>query len=588
MKRGRRHQGARQPAGPWRTAETNVALSLALKHHNLGFALQAQGRLDEAVASYRRALALKPDLAAAHGNLGNAFWELERLDDAATSYQQALALKPDLAEAHANLGLVLQAQGEAEAAVASYRRALALRPDPWSPIRTATVLPVIAGSRDALLHARRRLADNLEALLRSDLGPADPRRPLPSPNFYLAYHGMNDRELQQAFASVCLKACPGLAWTAPHCQDRAPREGGRIRVGFMSRYLRHHTVGKLTRGLIDRLSRDRFEVVVFQLPGPSDEMSTVVAQAADRAVRLPGHLSDARRRIAEESLDLLFYPEIGMDPMTYFLAYARLARVQCVTWGHPVTTGIPNVDYFVSSVHLEPEGAEAHYSERLVRLSRLPTYYYTPPAVDRPPDRRRLGLEDDCTLYVCPQSLFKFHPDFDGIVADILRRDRRGHLVLIEGLSENWSRRLRERFARVFPDVVDRVRFVPRLTAPDFLNLLRVADALLDPLHFGAGNSAYEALALGIPIVTWPGPFMRGRVTHACYKQMEVMECVAGSAAQYVELAVRLANDPAWRGHLSERILAGNHAILEDIGAVHEMERFLAEAVGAADPGERS
>src|SRR5207249_4355624 len=105
--------------------------------------------------------------------------------------------------------------------------------------------------------------------------------------------------------------------------------------------------------------------------------------------------------------DLLFYADIGMDAISYFLAYARLAPVQCVTWGHPVTTGIPNVDAFLSADVLEPPGAEAHYSERLVRLGRLPTWYECPIVPAEPAGRAALGLPADATLYVCPQSLFK-------------------------------------------------------------------------------------------------------------------------------------------------------------------------------------
>ena len=66
-----------------------------------------------------------------------------------------------------------------------------------------------------------------------------------------------------------------------------------------------------------------------------------------------------------------------MDIRTYFLAFSRLARVQCVTWGHPDTTGIPNMDYFISSNLIEPKEADEHYSEKLQRLNVLPTFYHS-------------------------------------------------------------------------------------------------------------------------------------------------------------------------------------------------------------------
>ena len=98
-------------------------------HNNLGNALQDQGKLDEAVACYRRALQLKPDFAEAHNNLGVALQEQGKLDEAVACYRRALELEPDYAEAHYNLGNVLLDQGKLDEAVACYRRALELKPD---------------------------------------------------------------------------------------------------------------------------------------------------------------------------------------------------------------------------------------------------------------------------------------------------------------------------------------------------------------------------------------------------------------------------------------------------------------------------
>ena len=105
-------------------------------------------------------------------------------------------------------------------------------------------------------------------------------------------------------------------------------------------------------------------------------MSQRISASADRVVTLSTQLAVARTQIAEQALDVLFYTDIGMDSLTYYLAHARLAAVQCVTWGHPLTTGIPTIDYFISSQDLEPAGAESHYTETLVRLPHLANYYF--------------------------------------------------------------------------------------------------------------------------------------------------------------------------------------------------------------------
>src|SRR6266571_7930910 len=110
---------------------TNIseALAVASHHHNMGEAYRVTGKLEDAIASYRLALALKPDYAEAHKNLGIALWDQGKLAEAIACYCQALALKPNLVEAHHNLGNALYEQFLLEGAASSFRQALALKPD---------------------------------------------------------------------------------------------------------------------------------------------------------------------------------------------------------------------------------------------------------------------------------------------------------------------------------------------------------------------------------------------------------------------------------------------------------------------------
>jgi protein O-GlcNAc transferase len=272
---------------------------------------------------------------------------------------------------------------------------------------------------------------------------------------------------------------------------------------------------------------------------------------------------------------VLFYTDIGMDPVTSTLAHSRLAPVQCTTWGHPVTTGIDTIDYFISSAALETEEAEQHYTETLVRLKTLQIYYYRP-ELPRPSLRREdFGLTSESHVYACPQSLFKLHPEFDAVLGGILRGDPRGTLLLSWGLAPRWEQLLRQRFAATLPDVVDRIRFLPKMNRPEFLSLLAVSDVLLDPLHFGGGNTSYEGLALGVPIVTLPSRFLRGRITFALYKQMDMLDCVVHSPREYNELALRLGTDKSYRDQVRAKILAANSVLYENSTGVKELEEFL-------------
>jgi predicted O-linked N-acetylglucosamine transferase (SPINDLY family) len=390
--------------------------------------------------------------------------------------------------------------------------------------------------------------------------------------------------MQARIAAILSRAMPSLTETAPHCREPlcARARGERIRIGFVSCHFYAHTISKLNLGVLRELSREHFEVVVFRQRGRDDPMAASIAAAADHVVELSPRLPAARDQIAAEGLDALYYTDIGMEPMTYFLAFARLAPVQCVTWGHPLTTGIPNVDYFLSSEALEPADAEQHYTERLVRLPTLTNFYYPPRVVPPIKTRGDFGLDEAAHLYLVPQSLFKLHPEYDSILAAILQADPRGRVVLLEGQQPHWTRLVRARFARSLGVDAERVDFVPRQPLEDFHHLLAAADVMLDPIHFGGGDTSYEGFAAGVPIVTMEGPFLRSRITYALYRQMGIDECVARSADEYVRIAVRLATNREHRAAVCERICPARPRIYENREAVRDLERFLVAAVEAS------
>jgi len=609
-------------------AETCLKRAIAVKphlmeaHNNLGGVLEERGQLDQAAERYRIAIGVDPSRPEAHCNLGSILHRLGKFEEASREYICAINGTPSYADAWSNLGAALQAlgqfpdaekclrravelapnnckilsnladvlraQGKAYESIEFYRKAIAAGRDSVpQKVKVALTQEVILDSRESALARRAEVTRSLDALMRQKIRLDDPHQEVGMTNFYFAYQGVNDLELATLTAKFYLSACPKLGWTAPHCQRPTESAGKRLRIGIVSTNLYEHTIGKFYHGIIQKLAREHFEVVVIRPPHDRDALADAIASAADRNVEIPYQVERAREIIAAERCDILFYPDIGMAPLTYFLAFARLAPVQCVSWGHPVTTGIPAIDYFISAKSVEPADAQTHYAERLIMLDRLPSYYFRPQHSAAPFTRKELGFPEDARLYLCPQSLFKLHPDFDIALATLLRRDPKSRLLLLSGVHKHWDRLLGARIAKGFPDIADRVMFVPRIPQKHFFRLLMVADVVLDPPFFGGGNTSYEAFAMGLPIVTWPGQFMRGRVTEGCYRQMGFTDLIADGLDSYLEIALRLANDREWRERVKTEIASRSDALYEDAAVVRELENFLVAAVDANRRGER-
>lgn len=547
----------------------------------LGELALRRGELLEAEKSFRAARATGLDSAELANNLGITLNGLHRYDEAISEFELALVLKEVYPEAAMNLGNALREQGDVDGAWRSYKRALNSKSSDCLRIRMATLFPPVYGSRDEMLAYRARYESNLDELLAENLTRCDPIADGGAHNFYLCYQGLNDRDLQSKLARLYRKLHCGT-----QCMAHKPRSARRIRVGFVSAFFTDHTIGHLNRGIIAGLDRSQFEVFVFSVGGHGDHMARAIEAGADHYHAFTDRrLHEAETIIARCELDVLFYPDIGMEPFTYFLAFSRLAPVQCVTWGHPVTTGIDTIDYFISSVHQEPEGAETHYSEKLVKLSVIPAYFHCPPRPVLSRDRASFGLSDQAHLYLCPQSLFKFHPDFDLLIAGILASDPVGEVLIPEGHRHQWTEALQARFQRTMPHVIYRIRWLPRQAYDDYLQLMLLSDVMLDPMHFGGGKTTLDALSLGVPIVTLPGKFMRGRATLACYRQMGMSDCIAANASAYIRIATELANDVTRRSWLSESIAAQSRLLGERSDMIWELEQFFISAVESAEKG---
>jgi len=561
---------------------------------NLGNVFLKLGRLDEAIRCYQEVLAIRRDSAEAHCNLGSAFRDLGELRLAEEHYRDAIRARPELAEAHFNLGNTLESQERLEEAESHYRTYLGLRPDrALRELRILTICPTVFRGNKQIDVYRERLLAGIGAFphrgLQADVASLGPS--ISAPPFNLVYQGRDDLAIKQSYANLIWESMPeefrkmSVPDEAFHNGEKRTGPVNRLpRIGLVVTKGHERAFVTSMGGVLEHLSPSQFELVVVCALTCAERIKRDIRSEHVRVLSVPHRLDRYVAAIQSQHFDVLYYWEVGTDATNYLLPFLRLAPVQCTSWGYPVTSGIPNMDVYLSSDLLELYGGDAHYSERLLRLRTLPAYQYQRSLAAEPKTREDFGFRVDQDLYLCVQSLAKFHPEFDSSLAGILRRDGSAVVAIIEDQYGYLASHLSDRFTATIPDVADRIVFVPRQIHQDYLSLINAADVLLDTPHYCGVTSTYDAFSFGKPIVTLPGQFQRSRYTAACYELMDCGECVAQDAEAYVDIAVDLGTQPAYRHHVAQGIQEGTDAVFEDLGAVREHERVFRELLEETEP----
>lgn len=524
-----------------------------LSLNNLGVIRERAGEPEAAIGFYLRALKANPKQPDTLRNLVVAYQRAGRLQDAEQCLKTLAAFDP------ANAGLYLLRQAMLIEGIV---------PDEGYPDRVR-----------ARMH---RLLE--ECLLAKPIGM--PPESFAIPYFYLSYHGLPNRELHGLIAQAYLHLCPSLAWRAPNLQS-APAAGRRIRIGIASSNLFNHSIGHTSRGFVEQLDRNLFEVIVIRLgASPNDDIARTIDAAADAVHTVPaGSLPQAREQIAALSLDILFYQDIGMHPFSYFLSFARLAPVQLTSFGHPDTTGVPNMDYFLSSSLYELERAQTHYSEKLLLVENAGTlsYYHPPILPAEPAARAAFGLRDDEHLYFCPQTLFKIHPNMDRIFLAIAERDPQARIVLIDPKQGALRASLEKRFARMPAAATEKISFVERMPHARYLQLMQCADVMLDTVHFNGQNTNLEAFSMALPVITLPGVLQRERHTAGMLAAMGhglTQDLQASDSDDYADKAVRMAADSAAREDVRRRIAAARGVLYRNEAFIRACEAVFLKIAG--------
>lgn len=578
-------------------------------------ALQSsQGLLPQALQSAQRALELQPHAAISHHNLANVLRDLGRTDEALQHY--GLALRDSCGPVASSLeaqARLLNQLARSEEAWACWDRYWHQRAEELeAPAAQLTMvrhlqhleaLPPVYASEQQLLRLRQAADDELtasERLLQQGepaqwCGPLILELLCGFSGFARAYQQHDDRDYQQRLAQVLRQLL--LANLEPWQEQRPPdRSADRpeprrpLRLGIASACLHNHNGAYWALGWLEALDPGRFDCVVYALeqPVPADRgAARFRALGEQRALPMtPATLSADISQIQADRLDVLLLPEVGMRPSSRLLSLLRLAPLQLTSWGHPITTGSPAMDGFLSGELMEPAAGQNHYSETLHRLPNLGFRFELPPPPDPgalpPLERVFADSGEPCLLVGCVQSLFKLLPRFDPLYADLVASCPQVKLIFLADRRPAVTAVFVERLGQLFKarglDVARHVQILDRLPEAAFNALFEQLDLNLDSPGWSGGNTTLRALRSGCPTLSWQGPLMRARHTAAMLHRINQGDLVVTAPEQLVPRAAALLADPAGLRARRSRIAAGSAALFDDDAAAGAFQALLLEA----------
>ncbi len=595
-------------------------------HLGLGKALMAQQQAQPAIAAYHQALKLKQrdpailwklgeayvaanDVATAHNFFAYSYNRDGNPEAAIEAFQAFFATgQTGNVQDYLTLADCYQLCGRMEAAIECLQAAANLKPDDlFLASLPQLLLPLLYQSTEEMTAYRQRFEQGLKSINHQVELAATQQQSVDFSNisclrlFYLACQAINVRKPQALYGGLLQRAMREHhpEWMQPLSMPPVSK-AGKIRIGYLADSIGTNSMSLWTFGWLKNHDRSQFEIYCYNTGSAIDRRTEQFKALSDVYHYMPNDLQGVCQQILADDLHLLVFLAIGVHTPTAMAGCFRLAPVQCAAWGHPVTSGLPTIDYFLSGALMEPENAQEHYTEQLVRLPSLGISYPHPSIPTTTKTRTAFGLRADAVLYVSCQLIIKYLPQHDYLFVEIARRVPQAQFVFIvrstmtNRSSPTLERQFRERLQRSFAAAGLKSEaycvFLPGQNWQDYTSLLLDADAFLDTPGFSGGHTTFDAIACNLPVVTHAGEFMRGRQSSGMLTMLGVPETIAQTEAEYIEIAARLGLEPEWKRSIVQRMSERHALLFDDTECVRGLEQFYQDVVAdrlmqqSADP----
>ncbi|NJL89447.1 MAG: O-linked N-acetylglucosamine transferase, SPINDLY family protein [Coleofasciculaceae cyanobacterium SM2_1_6] len=568
--------------------QNNVAIETLNQANTLYFQQDYQG----AIEAYEKFLTLGQGDWVVYHNLGCAYKQSNDYYRGINAYYRGLIFHPNNLQLYKIIIGDLLHYGYTEEAKLLATKALEIFPEDIQILSALYLsLPQFYGSTEEVEFHRQRFNQGLHKFINSfDLNTPEglslALQATYTANFNLLCQGKSDRYLNQIFGNfvheVVSKVYP--QWTK-ELPTPPLTTTGKIKIGYLANTLHPSGIFTLIMGWIRNANREKFAIYCYYTGNRIEEFYSLFNPYCDHAYHLPYNLESIAQQINQDHLHILVLATIGMEPLMTPLAALRLAPVQCTTWLHPVTTGLPNVDYFLSSELMETPEADLHYTEKLIRVKGVGLscgQLITKPYPTK--SRSAYNFSESAIIYLSCQSIFKYLPEYDYVFPEIVQQVPNAQILFLAStvnqvIAQKFIKRLEIAFAAYNLDFHKYCQILPLQNSEDYSNLFLLSDVFLDTFSWSGGSTSLIALYNSLPIVTHPGKLARGRYSYGILQRMGLTETIAYTEAEYIEIAVRLGLDSQWRQQVSDRILPLHKNLGDSEDSIQYLEEFYQQLI---------
>ncbi|MFN8672342.1 MAG: tetratricopeptide repeat protein [Candidatus Sericytochromatia bacterium] len=525
---------------------------------------------NNALKYYLKTIELNPKLNNIYYTIGYIYEKLRKYDDSLKYYLKVEENNSLYKDACKRIAISYEETGRLEKAKKYYQKYYNLEKTIGVKLHLDFMCqPIFLSNKEIAIYREKVLNKIPNYINKINLADLDNFLPNIPP---FIYQGKINKEIKETYASI-FENFVNNDFKDSVTTFNSEIKSKKIKLGFFLSIGQESSFSNLMGDFINNFDKNIFDIFVICISSSGKEILThFFSKDKIFFIEYNSSFIEIIKGLKILDLDILYHWEVGTTFINYFVPFFKTAKIQCTSLGWPETSGIKQMDYFISNTFMEKAGSDSHYTEKLIKMNNLPLIYkkitikenFTP---------EQLGLPNNYNYYTCLQNIKKIHPDFDFILKNILEKDEKALIIFVEDFNELNTLTLKNRFRITIPEFYERILFLERLSYQEYLNLIKYSDIILDTLYTGGGNTSIEAFSIGTPIITLPAEMQRGRFTYALYKILDIQDCIANSIEEYINLALDTVKDKNRRNNISECIKNKNYLLFNAENSIKELEQ---------------